>query len=124
MEPIEWKDAANISWTWKPTHVNVVVTSVKGIMFAAELPEEAETFIRFHLDSVKDHFLRTKPKERKTWPSGSYREETWTLAEIETPENLSKEKEQNLIMTLVTKHKNEGKKCCKCCAKDFIEKGK
>ena len=124
MKAIEWKDAANTSWKWKPTHINVVVTSVEGVAFDADLPYQSETFIRFHLDSVKNHFLRTNPKERKTWPSGSYREDTWTIAEIEIPENISTKEEQNIIITLITKRKNEAKKWYKFWKKDFVENGK
>ena len=129
MKPIEWKDAFDISWIWKPTHVNVVITSVEGVDFDKERLQATDTFVRFHLDSVKDHFLRTNPKEIK--------KDTWTIAEIEIPEEgqkekrektffeelFSKEKEHNLIVSLITKHKNEDKKWYKCREKDFIEKG-
>ena len=124
MKPIEWKDAANTTWTWKPTHVNVVVRSIEGIVFDSDLPDETETFIRFQLDSVKNQYLRTNPKKLKTWPSGSYREDIWTIAELEIPQNLSEKKEQNIIVSLITKRKNEGKKWYKCLDKNFIEKGK
>ena len=124
MKLIEWKDAANETWTWKPTHVNVVVTSVEGIVFDSDLPHDAEIFLRFQLDSVKNQYLRTNPKKREAWPSGSYREDTWTIAELEIPQNLSEKKEQNIIVSLITKRKNEGKKWYKCLDKNFIEQGK